>query len=441
MDGLDWEEIVARLEGLGLPSYQRRAVFCNWPMTWNNWARQTGKSHTFSLRRMVRGLQRGRTQIFLSAGARQSRELMHKLRGHAESLRVSFAMDELGLLGGQPVRALEAELGGRLRVIALPANPMTARGYSGDVFLDEFAMHRDDRAIWAALIPTLTRGGGELDVASTPHGRKNMFFRLLSNPRFWHSRVTIHEAVAGGLATDVEVLRDAMGDPLSWRQEFECEFVDEATAFLTHELITRCVDRSLSKAVDWERLGDRSALVYFGADVARRGDWAVIWLWEAVGDAYVTRGVIEMRDTSFHEQGAMIDRLIARPAVRRGAIDRTGLGMQLAEELVVRHGSHRVEPVNFGVEVKLDLAGRLRVLAERGLLKIPEDEAIRNDWHGIERIVTAGGNVRYDADRGADGHSDRFWAAALGLHAAKRPGGVIEYVGGPAARFAGAGAW
>ena len=116
--------------------------------------------------------------------------------------------------------------------------------------------------------------------------------------RFAHSRVTIHEAVAGGLAADVEVLREAMGDPLSWRQEFECEFVDEATAFLTHELITRCVDRSLSKAVDWERLGDRSARIYFGADVARRGDWAVIWLWEAVGDLYVTRGVIEMRDTS-----------------------------------------------------------------------------------------------------------------------------------------------
>ena len=138
-------------------------------------------------------------------------------------------------MAGRPVRALEAELGGRLRVIALPANPMTARGYSGDVFLDEFAMHRDDREIWAALIPTLTRGGGELDVASTPHGRKNMFFKLLSNRRFSHSRVTIHEAVAGGLAADVEVLRDAMADPLSWRQEFECEFVDEATAFLMKE--------------------------------------------------------------------------------------------------------------------------------------------------------------------------------------------------------------
>lgn len=34
------------------------------------------------------------------------------------------------------------------RIIGLPANPETARGFTGDVLLDEFAMHAFDREIW-----------------------------------------------------------------------------------------------------------------------------------------------------------------------------------------------------------------------------------------------------------------------------------------------------
>ena len=75
-----------------------------------------------------------------------------------------------------------------MRIIGLPANPMTARGFTGDVFLDEFAMHRDDRAIWAAVFPTILRGGGELDVASTPKGRDNLFAELRTNEQFAHRR-------------------------------------------------------------------------------------------------------------------------------------------------------------------------------------------------------------------------------------------------------------
>ena len=30
---------------------------------------------------------------------------------------------------------------------------------------------------------------------------------------------------------------------------------------------------------------------------------------------------------------------------------------------------------------------------------------------------TAAGNIRFTADRGENGHSDRFWAGALALHA------------------------
>jgi len=59
--------------------YQLRAVQSPARFTWNNWSRQVGKSTAFGLRRVDRGLERKRNQILLSAGERQSRELMLKV--------------------------------------------------------------------------------------------------------------------------------------------------------------------------------------------------------------------------------------------------------------------------------------------------------------------------------------------------------------------------
>jgi len=72
-----------------LLDYQREDVESDARFRWNCWSRQTGKSFTKSLRRILRGLARRRTQIFLSAGERQSRELMQKARQHCQALKIA----------------------------------------------------------------------------------------------------------------------------------------------------------------------------------------------------------------------------------------------------------------------------------------------------------------------------------------------------------------
>src|SRR5262249_21855493 len=168
-----------------------------------------------------------RMQLRLSAGARQSRELMLKMRSHCERLQAAierFASQRGGArtspltyargsdtancgVGRATFCVMEIRLPGRLRIIALPANPLTSRGFTADVFLDEFAMHRDDRGIWSALLPTLLRESGELDMASTPRGRCNMFYELRDNPIFTPGTLTLHEAIEQGLETDAQMLR------------------------------------------------------------------------------------------------------------------------------------------------------------------------------------------------------------------------------------------
>lgn len=421
--------------------YQRTAVTSDARFTWNCWARQSGKSFTFSLRRVLRGLARRRNQIILSAGERQSREVMEKVRLHCRALKVWSEWHRHGFYRDTSFRQLEARLPGGVRIIGLPANPMTARGFTGDVFLDEFAMHRDDRAIWAALFPTLLRGEGELDVASTPRGRKNVFYRLRENPRLRQQTVTLADAVSQGLDVDVTAMREGISDELAWRQEFCCEFADESTSFMTHALIRSCQDPRLGCSVDWACLKRASAQVYVGVDVGRYRDVTAIWLWERQGDTFVARGVEALQAAPFREQESVIGRILDQRGVRRCCIDATGLGLQLAERLAERFGEHRVERVVFTRGLKSELAGRLRVLAERGLLRIPVEEAIVNDWHSIERVVTSGGHVRFDADRSSGGHADRFWAAALGVHAADELVGDAGLVTSGRLAFARDGIW
>jgi phage FluMu gp28-like protein len=460
--------------------FQRAVVESPARFVWANWSRQVGKSFAFSLRRILRGLKRGRSQLLLSASQRQSDELMEKIRRHCQVLRLAVGFSS-EFWRGTNMKRSQASLPNGVRVIGLPANPQTVRGFTGDVFLDEFAMHRDDRAIWAAMLPTVLRGEGELDVASTPKGMKSVFYELGHNDLFARSMVTIHDAVRDGLRVDIAALRAAMGDDQLFRQEFECEFLDETTAFLTYEQIARCEEASLSRRLDLAALRTGGEELAIGVDVGRRRDLTVIWMVErcrrglrprslnegfqagpeessgsempptrqsgsetpSTGEevVLVTRGLIELADAPFRRQEAALREVLSVRSVRRCCIDATGLGMQLAESAVEEFGEHRVEAVTFTPLVKTDLAGRLRVWVEEGRIRIPADADIRNDWHAVERAIGAGGAVRFEADRRAMGHADRFWAAALAVRAAEAVRGPTEYVTEGHLTFARTGVW
>jgi phage FluMu gp28-like protein len=104
--------------------------------------------------------------------------------------------------------------------------------------------------------------------------------------------------------------------------------------------------------------------------------------------------------------------------VKRLCIDSTGIGLQMAERLQQRWGKYRVEAVNFTAPVKSELAMPLRRLFEDKLVRIPMDDAVREDLHKRpqdrhRREQRAPRRDRTDTD----GHADRFWALALAYHA------------------------
>jgi len=77
--------------------------------------------------------------------------------------------------------------------------------------------------------------------------------------------------------------------------------------------------------------------------------------------------------------------------------------------------------------VKEELAYPVRGAMEDRNLRIPYDPRIRADLRQLTKSVSAAGNVRFTAERSADGHADHFWALALARHAAAQPAAPIEY--------------
>lgn len=426
-----------------LLSYQAADVRSPARFRWCCWSRQVGKSFTKSLRRLLRGLERRRTQIFLSAGERQSRELMLKVQQHCRALNIAARFLGDTSLAGTSYHALTVELPNGVRIIGLPANPHTLRGFTGDVLLDEFAMHRDDREIWAAIFPTALRGGGEIDIASTPKGRDNMFALLRDNPQFEHSTVTLDDAIAAGLDVDAEQIRSSIHDDEIYRQEFGCEFLDESSAFLTYEQIGRIEDASLVGGFDLERLAACRNDLVCGMDIGRVRDLTVLWVFELQDGVLVTRAIRESANEPFRGQQEALHSLLSNRRVRRCCIDAGGIGMAMAEAAVETFGSSRVEPVTLTCAVKDQLATRLRVRIEDVGLRIPADPAIRSDWHSVRRSITAIGPARYESSRAEGSHADRFWAACLAVRAAESvvPMGDIGAIQAGTLRYARKGVW
>lgn len=386
-------------------------------------ARQTGKSWTSAME-AVRDCQlRKTTWVCLSAGERQALEWMMKAREHAEAFQVAIdGYQEERDSSEALLKAAEIRWPNGSRVLAIPANPSTARGYSANLLLDEFAFHEDPDAIWRAMYPAISnplKGQYKLRVVSTPNGLGNKFASLWNGENKWAKhKVTIHDAVRLGLPLDVEELRAGLDDPEGWAQEYECDFLDAAAVLLAYDLIAKCESVEATKTIgpDFWTAGRP---LFIGLDFARKNDLTVAWTLERVGDVGHTREVCEMRGVSTPDQVSAM-----RPRIRaasRVCVDYTGPGVGMGDYLVQEFGEYnpeqhrygKIELCTFTNPMKVDVFSKLRMAFEGMKLRIPADRTVREDLHSIQRVTTATGTVTYRAPHTADGHADRGTALAL----------------------------
>ncbi len=331
------------------------------------------------------------------------------------------------------------------RIHSMSSNPDAQAGKRGGRILDEFALHRDQRKMWAIAYPGITWGGG-LEVVSTHRGSNSFFNNLIrearekGNPKKLSlHRVTLQDALDQGflyklqqaLPEDAEqqdmdeaeyfdFVKKGAADEESFDQEYMCIPSDDDSKFIEYELITGC---EYIADMPWEREVDDvfAGRLFCGVDIGRKKDLTVLWVVEQLGDVLYTRKVIPMEKMRKSAQEAILYPWFA--ICDRICIDATGLGIGWADDAQDKFGQRRVEAVSFSSQVKESLAYPLKGKMEDRKLRIPDDQTIRADLRKVQKVTTAAGNIRFVAESTPDGHADRFWALALAIHASEVPTG------------------
>jgi len=342
-------------------------------------------------------------------------------------------VDELGITSETQTRI---EFPNGSRIIALAANPRTARGYPGNAILDEFGHAPASYLIWKAIARQVALGH-KLRVLSTPNEEQGKYFDLARevgltdgiepaiNPFrkddwSWHW-CDVYKAVREGCPINIQEMRNLFKDEDAFSQEFLCVFLKAAGAWLDLELIARGEDPNAT--VDWPSGYMPTGKLSLGIDVGRDGDRTIAWLDEEIGDVAWTRMVLRLSSVPFFtpdgEFASNDQAHILLPWVKRAdrtAMDSTGIGLGLFEFLAGKVPG-RVIGLNFSgsvpkgedvpsayqsstgnVKIKTDLAVRLKQRFEQGRNRIPHDLQIRQELQAVKKEYS-GGAVKFDAPR------------------------------------------
>ncbi len=431
-----------------------------------HWSRQIGKTTTLAAWALERILRyQGHTVTLLSNSLRNGAEFIARVARFCENgtpgrnaLKFKITRHEIRLLTP----------GGPSRILALPANPRTARGFSGDLVLDEFAHCEDIAGVWDAAEPILSSHPSFLcRIASTGSGR-NLFYRMVHDSRFALSRVTRTDAWKMGVPIldpltrqpiTPEEARAAAVDKDSYDQNYECAFIGETLCLLSGELVRNAAEPDVGVicANDWsqealnllEKVSSQGAPLFAGVDVGRRRDRTVITVVQsAQGGLWLVRSILRLESMRLPDQQKRLATLLDLPRLLSLSIDMTGLGLGLYEYTQQAFGRNRVQGVNFSstvpagrlaiprgvglprlngpeptVRVTESLAMHLVRLYEEKRIRHPLDSILAEDLQLPRRVITPSGQVSISAGRdesGLAGHADHFWSLALALDAARQ---------------------
>lgn len=429
------------------------------------WSRQIGKSFVLAAWAVDRLLTRpGRLVVILSNSRDNGQELNMKVADICEQLGAAFVQEDLSPDVTYENMNMETRItvGGKTgRIKVLAASPRTARGFSGDLILDEFDWHEDQRGIWDACEPILTSHPDYLcRIASTLNGKRMMWemmhsgiYKVIAVRRSdaWKMGLKIYHPVTRAEITPDEARALAL-DKRSYDQNYENIPGDSTLVLLTHELISAAESETCGVVCeqDWTpdaiaRLMRAKGDIYVGVDVGRRRDLTVITCMERIGNQYFVRALLRIENMRLPQQQERLGLICRVPKFRRAAIDMTGIGLGLLEYSQDAFGASRILGVDFATSVPLNkialaegrkretmriteaMAVEMLLVYEERRIQQPVDVQLRDDLRKPEKIVSASGRVSIAAVRDDRGHADHFWSFALALHAAGNSAGPFAF--------------
>lgn len=354
------------------------------------------------------------------------------------------------------------------RLISIPCRP--PRGKGGDISLDEYSIYnaKMQKLVYDAALPVISRGG-TIEMGSSPLGKIGKFYDIITdihsydyeryNIPWWFCRdlcidVPTAVKVAPGLSTvervetfGTKIIRQIFqnNDFDTFRQEYECDFIDSSESYIPLDLIyantpgkrdgdldlsacekmsdeeyweyNRCIDFQTYKELDLAILNYKPALhgetLFLGYDVGREHDATAIFIIGRMPNGLKRDFArIELRNQPFQIQQDTILKAFRELPIFRGRMDATGIGKPVFEALHSQLGD-RLEGVVFTAEEKEIMAIDVKRGLEQKEFLLSNDKEFHRQIHSIKRTSTGGKYFRYDAERNDKGHADSFWAWAL----------------------------
>lgn len=401
-------------------------------------SRQIGATFYFSRESLLRALDTGHNQIFLSASKTQAYVFREYIIQFARMVDVELTGDPI-VLGNNGAK-----------LIFLGTNSNTAQSHNGDLLVDEIfwipnfqklrkvasgmASQKHLRTTYFSTPSTLAHGAypfwsGELfnkgrssadDRVDIDISHGALAKGALCADGQWRQIVTIEDALAGGCDLfDLDTLKRE-NSAEDFRNLFMCEFVDDKASVFPFEELQACM---VDSRLEWEDFiqidqhprpfGYRP--VWIGYDPSNTGDSAgcVVMAPPVVpGGKFRILERYQWKGMDFATQAESIKALTEKYVVEYIGIDATGIGQGVYQ--LVRNFFPAVREIRYSAEVKTNMVLKAKDLITTGRLEYDIAYTdITLSFMAIRKTMTASGRgMTYVASRSEEvSHADIAWAA------------------------------
>ena len=175
--------------------------------------------------------------LVASPGARQSGEFLAK---------ASRMLRNMGMVAkGDGHNALSLLFPNGSRIVGIPGNEATVRGFSSVslMVIDEAARVPDE--LYHALLPMLAVSDGALWLLSTPHGRSGFFHDVWEYGGDAWLRVSVNALDCPRISRRFLEEERATKDSAWFAQEYLCRFMGSEGRFFPKELLDAAIDRTV----------------------------------------------------------------------------------------------------------------------------------------------------------------------------------------------------
>ncbi len=414
-------------------------------------SRQIGATWYFARERLIRALETGNNQIFISASKAQAHIFRHYI--------VEFVHEVTGItLTGDPIvidrgpdSSGEDENGEPMErpcLYFLGTNYRTAQGYHGDVIVDEAFWIHGFEQLFKVAGAMATQKRYTRTLFSTPSMVTHQAYPMWSGERFnkrrakgdrveirtdeaslrrgamgpdgiWRHIVTLEDAMARGFdLIDLDEIRlDTSPDEFDLL--YRCIFADDTQSTFPFEIMRRCmVDSWEVWKGDYEPYALRpyAGKVWLGHDpnASPTGDECAIAVLAAPtkpGGKFRVLEKLRLRGLDFAGQAAEIQRLCGKYDVEKIAIDTTGAGTAV-HQIVVKFLPSAVA-LNYSLISKAAMVIKAKNVVMAGRMEFDAGwKDVLAAFMAIHPEITKGGGaITYRSGRGGTvGHADIAWA-------------------------------